>query len=314
MHILPSFCSPAARVYVKREDESGFGISGCKKRKYASLLPFLLKHHIQTAVLLGGAHSNHVVGITQLLHEHRIGVHAFLKKPHASFPLSGNALLRNMLLAEEQISWVPADAWGGAEALAAEYARNLGPQAFFIPEGGTCPPALPGACTLLLDIQRQEQQLGTGFDHIWIDAGTGLMAAALIGMNTLLERHSQVHVVLVAGDEAYFHLQLKRVWKWFEEELQLSLPPAHNFELYPPVTARAFGSVNAEVRRFCLQTAREEGLLLDPIYTAKLFLTARHSLAAGRQQGHVLLIHSGGGTGLMGFGRHFTAPAPGARL
>ena len=44
---------------------------------------------------------------------------------------------------------------------------------------------------------------------------------------------------------------------------------------------------------------RKEGLLLDPLYNSKLFMTAVDILP--KLEGNVLIIHSGGQLPLMGF-------------
>ncbi len=45
-HLLKNF----KNIYIKRDDELSFGISGSKIRKYASLIPNLLRHSIDEAI------------------------------------------------------------------------------------------------------------------------------------------------------------------------------------------------------------------------------------------------------------------------
>ena len=47
--------------------------------------------------------------------------------------------------------------------------------------------------------------------------------------------------------------------------------------------------------------AKEEGLLLDPVYNAKLFQKAFDIIDEKELDGDICIIHSGGGSGLMGF-------------
>ena len=58
-------------TWIKREDESSFGISGSKKRKYASLIPFLKKNKFDCVGVIGGSNSNNVIGLVQLLIENQ---------------------------------------------------------------------------------------------------------------------------------------------------------------------------------------------------------------------------------------------------
>ena len=172
-HPLSSFGKIDCQVFVKREDESGFGISGCKKRKYSSLIPYLKTRKFEQVNLIGGVNSNHIAGFSQLLVEEKIPFHLFLKQPYGN-TLSGNRLLTHLLVKQEQITWVESKDWSQVESIP----ENL-PSHFLIPEGGSCLPALPGALTLMHDILRNEEDLGEEFDHIFIDSGTALVAGGL---------------------------------------------------------------------------------------------------------------------------------------
>lgn len=303
IHPIPSFDQKGGKVYVKREDESSFGISGCKKRKYASLIPWLIQQDIKVVGLIGGARSNHIAGLLQLLRENRIDAHLFLKQTH-HHSLQGNQLLLHLLTDPSDISWIAPQDWYEVE-------KNVPNLPIFkkidylIPEGGTCAPAMPGACSLMWDIVRNEQELQIQFDHIFIDAGTGMMAGALVLAHHWLAHPAQLHVVLTAGTESYFKDQLEQYHQWTQDwhDHSFSSPTLPN--LYFPATARSFGSVNAQVIAEVRRLAKEEGVLTDPIYTAKLFLTARQEINTQQMQGNILIIHSGGGMGLMGFGERF---------
>lgn len=299
IHQLPEFGHSRADVWVKREDESGFGISGCKKRKYASLLPWLLRERPPLVVLTGGAVSNHIVGFTQLLIENGVQFRLYLRQTGSS-PQHGNALLRHLLAAEDQIRWVSTKEWPQVLSLA----QREQPDALILPEGGEHPMALPGACTLWGDIRRNEQERGVEFDHIFIDSGTAFVAGALLGMKQLFRMETKLHIVLTAGDDTFFRQQYQKLQDWSAETLPSPFPDYENEHatFSPPLTAKSFGAVNRTVKDYLQDLARRYGLITDPIYTAKLFQTAESIIKTRQLQGRILIIHSGGGTGLMGFG------------
>ena len=60
--------------------------------------------------------------------------------------------------------------------------------------------------------------------------------------------------------------------------------------------------MNTTVLTETKRIATEEGILTDPVYTTKLFMTAREVISSEKLKGKALIVHSGGGTGLMGFG------------
>lgn len=296
-------------VYVKREDESGFSCSGTKKRKFASLIPYLERHGIQLAILVGGANSNHIVALSQILLERKIPFHLFLKQSNQAY-LQGNAFLLKLLTAGENISWVAHEDWSRVNDMAIDFGKKSKARWMVIPEGGKCQGAVAGAATLMLDIIKNERHWlfngnnpkvqGT-FDHIWIDSGTALTAGVLVSTNLILKRSSQIHVVLMAGDEQYFKESFRQINEWLGAILRINGPKLAQCHLHFPVTGKSFGSTNAQVRHAIVDFARSEGLLTDPIYTAKLFLTAKSEISSGKYPGSHLIIHSGGGTGLMGF-------------
>lgn len=283
-------------TWILREDESGFGISGTKRRKMASLIPWLQLHQIDQVAVIGGANSNHVVAVAQALNEAKIRVQGFLLEGRES-PKRGNAMLASLLIPEEQITWIARSEWADVEQIAAEWARMQNGNVFFIPEGGNCLPSVPGAATLAYSWALSEPDR---FQHVWLDAGTGLTAATAILMSGALSWSGTIHVVLTAGDETSFLAQLEQTSDWWKECFGIEVHPC-NVELHIPPTARSFGSVNATVWQEVTKIAREEGILADPVYTAKLVLTMKQEMRPFA--GTHLLVHGGGGTGMMGFER-----------
>lgn len=263
IHPLNSF---GPNVYVKRDDELSFGITGSKYRKYLSLIPWLLKKEAKEVVLIGSAYSNHVMGFSQLLIENGIKPIPFLLKGSNKKP-TGNLLLTSMLC--DEIHWIDRSEWSLVEEMADTFARAR-ERCIVIPEGAAIPEALAGAKTLAEDIERNEKENGLRFDHILVDAGTGMTALGLAGMQ------AKIHVLLLA-----------------KSALEL---PAH-FTCHHPENARSYGSVNRQVFNTIREIAKHEGILTDPIYSAKLFDEARRIFKD--LEGNKLIVHSGGGLALM---------------
>lgn len=298
IHPLPSLSQTHRQVWVKREDELGFGVSGTKKRKYLSLLPFLKAQNFAGIALIGGEHSNHLAAFSQLLNENRLPYELFLKPAHQS-PKKGNAFLLDLLTADKKKHYVAGKDWEKVEEIADRYMHDhYGAGNYFVvPEGGSCQQSIPGLATLYADIQHNQQSQQLTFDHIFIDSGTGLQAATLAYQLALHKATTQLHVVHAAGGQADFERGFGLCCNYYQQPLA-PLFVTHHF----PATAKAFGSVNARIWEEIRYFAQTEGLLLDPIYTAKLFHTARRLMDGLEMRGNVLLVHTGGGTGLMGFG------------
>jgi 1-aminocyclopropane-1-carboxylate deaminase len=282
---------------VKRDDELGFGVSGSKHRKYLSLLPCLLKEKPEMAVVTGSAYSNHVLSISQLLIENGVEPVLFLLG-HPSSSCRGNLLYSRLLADPKNVHWFSKDKWGEIDAIAEEFA-NARQRVVVVPKGANCKEALPGALTLPKDILRNEVEQALKFDHIFIDAGTGMTAAALILAFEHLKRNTTIHVIQMAGSGNEFLETLGDRKGDFEELIGERLPFPLNFKLY--LSRTPFGAVNREILRAVARLAKEEGFLTDPVFTAKLFEEGKKVLEEGHLEGNILFIHSGGGLGLSGF-------------
>lgn len=298
VHMLKHFKVADGICFVKRDDELGFGITGSKIRKYRSLIPALIEKEIQTVIAIGSAYSNNILGIVQLLIENGIEPVLFLKESHTK-PPKGNGLFIELFVPPESIHWIKSKEWMHVEQLANQYAQKQERKSFVLLEGASVLESLPGALSLPLDIIRNEQELEVEFDHLFIESGTGLMALSLILAYSWMQKKTHIHVIPVAGSQHDFLEKLSFFQKSFDRLIQHSTPFPQNFTLHSLSSHRAFGSQGTLIWNEIKETAQNEGFLLDPIYTAKLFRTARQLL--GSLKGNSLLIHSGGALTLAGF-------------
>lgn len=290
VHSLNHFPSNGLRVYIKRDDELGCGISGTKLRKYASLIPYLKAQRIEHLVVIASPQSNNLLAILQLAREFQFQLTLFLLKPRHE-QVQGNFKLSQLFMDPSEVIWVDRSEWPEVETKARSYAASLDCSSFVLPEGASVPQALPGAMTLAADICRNEKELGVVFDHVFVDAGTGFSAAALIKAMSDLQHRAVIHVLLLADTEAVFRSKLQA---WIGQEMS-------NYRCYLPSTAKSFGTFNATIAKEIRRMAREEGVLTEPIYSAKLCHEARILLSSQAVHGNVLLIHSGGLLTLSGF-------------
>jgi 1-aminocyclopropane-1-carboxylate deaminase len=301
VHALRSFGEAA---YVKRDDELGFGITGTKFRKYRTLISHFLEIGVKEAVVIGGAFSNHILSLSQLLLENGIEPTLFLKGPSPAY-VGGNFLFTKMLQGNQSIHWISKQKWGDVQQIALSYAQGK-PHAIVIPEGAPLFSAFQGALTLPLDIIRNENELGFAFDNLFLDVGTGYSALAVLLAFAFVEKKTMCQLLLVAGKEDEFMATLSELHKEFEEWLGRKCPYPTHFCLIESSISPSFGSTNKALFEFIVDTARKEGFFLDPIYSAKLFFQAKEMLKRDLQLGKVLLIHSGGALSLAGFSEKLT--------
>jgi 1-aminocyclopropane-1-carboxylate deaminase len=292
------------QVYLKREDEVRFGMTGGKLRKYASILPWLQQRRIQTVALIGSANSNQMLSASMLLRENGIRPVPFLKKGHAE---GTNQFLLSLLVSKAEWHLIASKDWSNVENLAAEFVaecRAAGNRAVFLPEGACVKEALAGAMTLAADIRRNEEEAGE-FRDIFIDAGTGLSAAALLLGMFDLDMPAKLHVTLMADKEAVFLQKFQVYAAWYEELHERKLPDlTERMVLHRPIFGRSYGSVNAEVIA-AIKRFASMGIFTDPIYSAKHLATAESILDQMKGRTNALVIHSGGAQALPGYAHLF---------
>lgn len=290
IHKLNGFPSHNVCCYVKRDDELSCGISGTKYRKYTSIIPYLIANNIKHLLIIAGAQSNNLLAALQVARELQLKVTAFLLKPKSD-TVQGNFKLSRLFLQKNEIIWLERSHWSSVNLQAENYLDTLGEKGLVLSEGASIAEALPGAMSLADDILCNEKQTGIQFSSIFIDAGTGFAASALLHRMTQLNHLADIYVLLLADSEEQFNDKLV-YWLGYRPQ---------NYSLIRPHTARSFGAVNGAVKQEIKRMAIEEGILVDPVYSAKLFHEARRVITTQKITGNVLIIHSGGVLTLPGF-------------
>ncbi|KAL7748469.1 hypothetical protein RI367_006164 [Sorochytrium milnesiophthora] len=299
------FSTPTHSVYIKRDDYLGSALcSGTKARKWASLLPYILRKQQQqqqtvVAVVEGSLASNHILMAVQLLKSHRVPFRLRLTSPRPPpRPFRGNALFTSMLLSERELE----------DALRGDVE---GGELLVIPEGASHPQSVPGLLTLPLSIMRNEEEERVRFDDIWVEAGTGATAAALVAGLAMLgdEIPRSVHVVhcavpTSADPQQVFARDARRLLEQVDAELAtIGDSGSVSVRVWSPVVGRAFGSVPRASVDTVRRWAERTGVLLDLVYGAKMLQTFEHWSATqdNRPRRQSLIIHSGGAQSLTGF-------------
>ena len=289
-------------IWVKRDDELSFGVSGTRLRKHASTIPALKLKGIEEVVVIGEANSNNVLSAAQILTENNIKIAPFLLGPPTH--KEGNLKLLSLFVDDDEIHWIPREQWTDIETHVNKYVEKeneQGIKVFVLPEGGHHRLALPGSLSIILDILRNETESGITFDHVFIDSSTGMVAQSLIAGAAAINKKIQFHIVVLTGSFETFECGLNQIIQYTEDFLQDSIESEPDYKLYYPATSKSFGGTDRTIFREIKNIARNDGILTDPVYSAKLFITAKQAIQDLSIDGNILLIHSGGTLALSGF-------------
>jgi 1-aminocyclopropane-1-carboxylate deaminase len=288
---LPGFSHPGVSVSLKRDDELSFVAPGNKIRKLTAVIPWLKSQNVTACAILGGVQSNSVVSAASLLKEHGFKITCFVWGANHKI---GNSFLLNLLLEPaELVTLNHIASEERTDFITQKMNHSYGAPSHWhaLPEGFATPQGFEGAQSLAYDLLSQHQI--NKDSHIFIDAGTGLSAAALI--KTLsVHPNSFAHIHVLALGSNFQNIQ-QNVLDW-----GISLEP-QNWTVHQPEIGRSYGSTPRTILNFCTEFTRKHGVIVDPIYTGKLLHFCNTFLAKNKQIKHAIIIHGGGGHAVHGF-------------
>jgi 1-aminocyclopropane-1-carboxylate deaminase len=297
-------------IWVLRDDELG-GFWGTKYRKYASIIEDCLANHIKEIICTGGINSNNLAAAAVLCKEFDINVTALALQDHADEAghYGGNRMIIRTALPPDRLIIIPRSEKKSIHPRMGEIASTMtqnGKNVMILEEGGACLSAVKGCMTLADEILRQRFEWSDGQrpDHIFIDSGTGLTAASLIAALKLktADLKVKVHVIQMAGFDEQIQLAFD---SWVTPVTGILWNDAADItRVYRPLSPRSYGATSNAVFKFIEDMARHFGILTDPIYTAKLFARAFDLIQGQNLKGRILIIHSGGISGLLGYSQH----------
>lgn len=263
---------------VKRDDLIDPFISGNKWRKLKYILAdasLKSKNHLVT---FGGAYSNHLVATAAAASRNKLSATAFVRGEEVA-----NEMLLICKLLGMNLIFVDRESYKNKPELFSSHFGN-DESAYFIDEGGACKEAVIG-CAEIID------ELLEIYDHIFCAAGTGTTAAGLLKGINKHQLNTRLHVIPVLKGGEFIIDEIAT----YENNLsKLTLHTDYHFGGYAKTTP--------ELINFIKDFTAQTGMLIDPVYTAKMFY-AIHDLAQQdyfKPNAKILAIHTGGLFGILG--------------
>src|SRR5579859_1209956 len=278
----------ADALYVKRDDLTGFAFAGNKARPLEFLVAAALGEGADTLVTGGAAGSNFCAAAAAAAARAGLGCELVIAG-HPGPPGAALALAR---------SWGAAIRWtgvperdsvdAGLPAAAAELAA-AGRRPYVMPRGGASGLGAAGYALAAFEVREQLAAHGIGSARVVVAAGSGGTLAGLVAGNVLAGRPLTLIGAAVSrpADET-----ARRVLALARECLRMLGGSEAGPEDVMVADARGpgHGLASPEGTAAAEQAMRTEGLMVDPVYTAKaLALVGRY--AAG---GNVVFWHTGG--------------------
>jgi D-cysteine desulfhydrase len=283
-------------LHVKRDDLTGLLESGNKVRKLEFLVGEALQQGADTLVTCGPLQSNGCRAISAVAA--RLGLRAVLavrgERPEA---YDGNLLLDRLLGAEVRYCTENEFARVGelVETLAAEV-RARGGRPYLIPEGGANEVGALGYLECAVELTEQIHHGAPRFDAVVISAFSGSSQAGLLLGKQLAGLPGEIVGVPIArpAEQVREHVGHTMDAAIRRYGFSIDVPKAiHLLDGYQG--GDRFDTTDAELT-VLVELAREEGVLLDPVYTARGFRGLVETLAGDPKAlgQRVCFIHTGG--------------------
>jgi 1-aminocyclopropane-1-carboxylate deaminase len=267
-------------LYIKREDLIHPFVSGNKFRKLKYNLLAAEREGYKTILTFGGAFSNHIAAVSAAAKECGFESIGIIRGDELDHKINENPTLlfaKNCGMTFEFISRESYRLKNSPEYL--DELQKKFDSCYIIPEGGTNTLAVKG-CEEILTTN------DTVFDYICCPVGTG---GTISGLINSIAPHQQV-------------LGFPALKGGFLREEICKFAKNDNWKLINDYHFGGYAKINNDLIAFINQFRKERGILLDPIYTAKMVFGVLDMINNGYfpKGSKILAIHTGGIQGIAG--------------
>jgi len=291
---------------VKRDDFTGFGGGGNKVRKLEFLMADAVAQNVKVLITTGGHQSNHARMVAAAARH--FGMHPVLVlRGNRPTEYQGNLLLDRLFGAE--LEFLDPDAYFDEIAprmqAHADAATARGEAAYIMPVGGATPLGALGYVQAVKELAGQYAAAGRKPpQYIATAVGSGgTLAGLAIGVH-LFWPETRVVGIAVSGSAAPFVERIAVMATAGGELIDAGRGwTADDIWVETDYVGPAYGVPSDAGNAQLFRAARDEGVLLDPVYTGKgmaglVDIIAKGKIAPGSD---VLFIHTGGSPALYPF-------------
>ncbi len=274
--------SAGVSLWVKRLDLIHPVVSGNKWYKLKYNLSAAQAEGATTVLSFGGAYSNHIhalAGACKMLGLSSIGV----IRGEAHTPLN-----RTLQYAEScgmRLHYLNRSDYRlkHTDAIQQRLKDKYG-DLYIVPEGGSNALALKGVAELI-------PELGDHYDRLCCACGSG---GTLAGLIAGLDGHKQLEGFAALKGADFLYADVRRLLS------EAGFIDPNNWQINLDYHFGGFAKTTAELLAFIRQFEVEQGVVLEPLYTGKLFYGLFERIKAGAypQGTRIIALHSGGLQGI----------------
>lgn len=243
-------------------------------------------------VTLGALQSNHCRLTAAASVRYNLDCHLLLiGKPDEEENLEGNHLLSSLLGAE--LFYIDPDSAHEQIDDHLENLRNQGVNFYFIPGGGHSVTGLLGYLAGALELTTQLEEMGLNPVRLFVTCGTGTTQAGLLLGLRLLGWSLPVTGVSVARSVERCRDEIWSVIQDFCNVYDIENPVVESdIEVDGRWIGSGYDNVPPECWRVIAEVARQDALLIDPIYTGRAMQSTIEYVNNSKEM--ALFLHTGG--------------------
>jgi 1-aminocyclopropane-1-carboxylate deaminase/D-cysteine desulfhydrase-like pyridoxal-dependent ACC family enzyme len=289
-----------AEVWIKREDLLPLAFGGNKLRNLEFLVGAALAEGADTLVTSGRSWSNHCRLTAAAGAKAGLDVHLVLTGPPRQPGGEGpNQVLDELLGATVHVTAGEdrAERTALVETVVAQL-RAEGRRPYAIGVGGTGPIGAAGQVLAGLELAEQLATQGIGEATVVLPSATGGTQAGLLsGLALAAPPAHRVAGIAVAAPAAELRLAVEALLEGLAPLAGTHVPSA-DVDLADDQLGDGYGRPTTAARSATVLLARTEGIVVDPIYTAKALAGLVARVRDGRLGGPIVFWHAGGTPGL----------------
>ncbi len=309
LELLPNLSSKLGgpNIYIKRDDCTGLGTGGNKTRKLEFLIADAIRKDADVIITQGAVQSNHARQTAAAAAKMGMACEILLENrteyTDRDYLDSGNVFLDRLFGA--RISHFSKDTdMDAAMSKRADELSQAGRKPYIIPGGGSNPIGALGYVNCALELLNQANEQGLKIDHVVTATGSaGTQAGLVVG----LEATNSGIPLLGIGVRAPKLKQEENVYRLACETAELMKMPGvvsrDRVIANSDYVGDGYGLPTPSMIEAVLMMAREEAILMDPVYSGKgLAGLVDHVRNGFFDKGqNVVFLHTGGSAGLFGY-------------
>ena len=299
-----------ARLLVKRDDCTGLALGGNKARQLEYYLGEAVHQGADVVLITGAVQSNFVrqaaAGARKLGMDCHMQLEARVPRDDAPYETSGNVLLDHVFGATIHRYPEGEDEAGADRQLQgiADQLRRAGRRPYVIPLGPGHPPlGALGYVRAARELTEQAASARISFDEVVVASGSGATHAGLLFGLRALGITARVTGVCVRRDAISQAGRIAGHCEGIAKLLGMANPVGRDdIQLTDAFLAPGYGRMGPDSEAALTTAAGTEGLLLDPVYTAKAMARFIARAKSMETRGRTLLfVHTGGQPALFAY-------------